>query len=34
MFLKIIIYFKGQGAPWEAKGHKGTPWRQKGVASF
>jgi hypothetical protein len=27
-------FFKGQGAPWEVKGHKGTPWCQKGAAPF
>jgi hypothetical protein len=24
------FFFKGQGAPWEVKEHKGTPWCQKG----
>jgi hypothetical protein len=28
------IFFNGQGAPWEVKGHKGGPWWQNGVASF
>jgi hypothetical protein len=25
-------FFKGNGAPWEIKGHKGAPWWQKGAA--
>jgi hypothetical protein len=28
------FFFKGQGAPWELKGHKGAPWWQKGAAPF
>jgi hypothetical protein len=31
---KLETFFKGQGAPWEGKGHKGAPWCQKGTASF
>jgi hypothetical protein len=23
-------FFRGQGAPWEVKGHKGAPWEVKG----
>jgi hypothetical protein len=33
-FQYILIFFKGQGAPWEVKGHKGAPWWQKGAAPF
>jgi hypothetical protein len=28
------LKFKGQGAPWEVKGHKDAPWWQKGAAPF
>jgi hypothetical protein len=28
----LNLFFKGQGAPWEVKGHKGAPWCQKGAA--
>jgi hypothetical protein len=29
-----FFFAKGQGAPWEVKGQKGIPWRQKGTALF
>jgi hypothetical protein len=31
------VFFKGQGAPWEVKGHKGAPWHswwRQGTAPF
>jgi hypothetical protein len=27
----FIIFFMGQGAPWEVKEYKGAPWCQKGA---
>jgi hypothetical protein len=29
--IKKLIFLKGQGAPWEIKGHKGTPGKYKGA---
>jgi hypothetical protein len=29
-----FVFFKGQGTPWEVKGHKGVPWCQKCAAPF
>jgi hypothetical protein len=28
MYHKSQFFFKGQGAPWEVKWHKGVPWWQ------
>jgi hypothetical protein len=25
-FTDFVFFLKGQGAPWEVKGHKGAPW--------
>jgi hypothetical protein len=30
----MVKKIKGQGTPWEVKGHKGAFWRQKGMAPF
>jgi hypothetical protein len=29
-----FYFFKGQGTPWEVKGHKGAPWWWQGAAPF
>jgi hypothetical protein len=31
---KKKFFFKWQGAPWEVKGYKATPWWQKGAEPF